>query len=129
MTLFTFNFPLYTITMQSLEKVYLRLHESKMKKREITKMIRDELTQDTRYRELTEEMKKLRDERKSIENEIKSHTASPQELDELKIEIQTDQELLADIALNMFTDKQAVEILDEYDQRWVPLFSVKFVKD
>ena len=100
-----------------------------MKKREITKMIRDELTQDTRYRELTEEMKKLRDERKSIENEIKSHTASPQELDELKIEIQTDQELLADIALNMFTDKQAVEILDEYDQRWVPLFSVKFVKD
>ena len=100
-----------------------------MKKREITKMIRDELVQDTRYRELTEEMKKLRDERKSIENEIKGHTASPQELDELKIEIQTDQELLADIALNMFTDKQSVEILDEYDQRWVPLFSVKFVKD
>jgi len=115
--------------MQSLEQVYLRLQKSKAKRREFNKMIRDELIQDERYRELTEEMKKLRDERRSIENEIKAHTVSPQELDELKIEIQTDQELLADVALNMFMDNESVEIMDEHDQRWVPLFSVKFVKD
>jgi len=115
--------------MQSLEQVYLRLQKSKAKRREFSKMIRDELSQDESYRKLTEEMQNLRDQRKSIENDIKAHTASPQELDELKIEIQTDQELLADIALNMITDNKQVEILDEHDQRWVPLFAVKFVKD
>lgn len=115
--------------MQSLEQVYKRLQKSKAKRRELNKSIRDELTQEQRYQKLTEEIKKLRDERKSIENEIKAHTASPQELDELKADIQTDQELLADIALNLFMENQSVEILDEHDQRWVPLFSVKFVKD
>lgn len=115
--------------MQSLEKVYRRLQKAKAKRRELTKMIRDELSQDQRYQELGEEMKKLRDQRKSIENEIKSHTGGAQELDELKIEIQTDQELLADVALNMFVDNESVEILDENDQRWVPMFSVKFIKD
>lgn len=115
--------------MQSLEQVYKRLQKSKAKRREIGKMIRDELSQEQRYQKLTEDIRKLRDERKTIENEIKSHTASPQELDELKADIQTDQELLADIALNLFMENKSVEILDEHDQRWVPLFSVKFVKD
>ena len=115
--------------MQSLEKVYTRLQESKTKRREIGRMIRDELLQDARHQKLSEEIKILRDERKSIENEIKGNTPDSHELEDLKIEIQTDQELLADIALNMFTDQKTVEILDDYDQRWVPSFSVKFVKD
>ena len=115
--------------MQSIEQVYKRLQKSKAKKRDLQKSITDELSQDARYRELGDKLKDLRDERKGIENEIKSRTIDILELEELKVEIMTDQELLADIALNMYVENQSCEILDEHDQRWVPVFGVKFIKD
>ena len=48
--------------------------------------------------------------------------------EELKIEIETDQELLADQALNMYVKNETVEIKDEYDQTWYPVFKVSFKK-
>ena len=51
------------------------------------------------------------------------------ELEELKLDIATDQELLADIALNMYVNSQQVEIVDEFDQKWHPQFKVQFRKE
>jgi predicted nuclease with TOPRIM domain len=115
--------------MQSIEQVYKRLQKSKSKKRELSRILKDELASDNRYNELQEKLKTLREEKKSIENEIKSHASDFKELEELKADIQTDQELLADLALNMYLENKSCEILDENDQRWVPIFAVKFVKD
>ncbi|MBU4315351.1 hypothetical protein KJ673_03015 [Patescibacteria group bacterium] len=115
--------------MQSIEQVYKRLQKSKAKKRDLQKILTDELKSDQRYKDLQEKMQVLRDEKKSIENDIRSQASDFAELEELKADIQTDQELLADIALNMYVENKSCEILDEHDQRWVPIFAVKFVKD
>jgi len=48
--------------------------------------------------------------------------------DELKIDIDTDTELLADIALNMYVKEELVEIIDEYENAWYPHFKVNFKK-
>ncbi len=115
--------------MKKLEEVYKRLQESKKRRRDINKMYKDELSQNTRYQEVVEEMAKFREEKKSIENEIKSSSRDYKELDDLKIDIQTDQELLSDIALTMYVDKEQVEIIDEYENKWYPLFKVTFKKE
>ena len=114
--------------MNKLDEVYKRLQESKKKRRELNKMYKDELSQSTRYQELAEEIAKLREEKKSIENEIKS-AREYKELDDLKDDIQTDTELLSDIALNMYVEKQTVEIVDQYENKWFPVFKVTFKKE
>lgn len=113
-----------------LEEIYNRLTKNQKEIRDIRKMFKDELLHSSRYQEIQEEMKTLRDERKMIENEIKANSqAEAEKIEDLKLEIETDKELLSDMALNMYTSNQNVEIMDEYDNRWVPYFSVKFKKE
>ncbi|PIX62268.1 hypothetical protein CO057_00520 [Candidatus Uhrbacteria bacterium CG_4_9_14_0_2_um_filter_41_50] len=115
--------------MKKLEEVYKRLQESKKRRRDISKMYKDELSQSARYQEIVDEMAKLREEKKSIENEIKSSSRDYKELDDIKIDIQTDQELLSDIALSMYVEKEQIEIIDEYENKWYPMFKVTFKKE
>lgn len=91
-------------------------------------MLKDELSQNTRFQELTDEIQTLREEKKGIEQQIRTQSPDGQELEELKIEIQTDQELLSDVALNMYAKNETVEIVDEYEQTWHPVFKVSFKK-
>lgn len=116
--------------MPQLDEVYLRLKNSKKRRADLNKMFKDEMSQDQRCEEIAEEMRILREEKKGIENEIKAGAINESnELDELKIDIASDQELLADIALNMYVNSQTVEIVDEYDQKWHPQFKVAFKKE
>jgi predicted nucleic acid-binding Zn-ribbon protein len=114
--------------MSTLEDIYARLEKNKKRRKEINKMLKDELSHSTRYQEITEEMKTLREEKKGIEQEVRAGNSDIAELEELKAEIQTDQELLADQALNMYVKQETVEIKDEYDQTWYPVFKVNFKK-
>lgn len=114
--------------MPQLEEIYKRLEKNKKRKREIAKMISDELSHDSRYKELKEEMKALREEKKAIEQTVRAGAPDAPEMDELKAEIQTDMELLSDLALNMYMKDQSIEIKDEYDQSWFPQFKVSFKK-
>lgn len=114
--------------MSQLNEVYQRIQVNKKRQKEIRQMLKDELTHNSRYQELLEEVKTLREEKKGIEQQIRAQSPDAQELEELKIEIQTDQELLADVALNMYMKDETVEIVDEYDQTWHPVFKVAFKK-
>ncbi len=115
--------------MPQLEEVHTRLQESKKRRREIAQMCRDELSQSSEYQEIQDEMTRLRDERRAIEEDVRSNSLGIEsELDGLKIEIATDMELLADIALNMYTSGENVEITDQYDNKYVPHFRVTFKK-
>lgn len=114
--------------MPNLEEVYGRLEANKKRRKEINKMLKDELEHVPRYQEVKDEMAALREEKKSIEQEVRAGVGEFHELEDLKVDIATDQELLADIALNMYTKEETVEIIDEYDQTWYPVFKVSFKK-
>lgn len=115
--------------MSQLNEIYQRILVNKKRQKEIRQMLTDELSHNARYKELEEEMKTLREEKKGIEQQVRAQSSDGQELEELKIEIDTDQELLADVALNMFMKEETVEIVDEYDQTWHPVFKVAFKKN
>lgn len=114
--------------MPNLEEVYARLEKNKKRKREIGKMLTDELAHSSRYKEIKEELMALREEKKAIEQTVQAGNPDFKEVEELKAEIQTDSEMLSDIALNMYMKDQSVEIVDEYDQKWYPSFKVAFKK-
>lgn len=114
--------------MQSLTEVYQRLEAAKKERKELNKMLKDELVNNARHQEIVEEMAALREEKKGIEQDIRAAASDPARLDELKVEISTDQELLADIALNMYMKEETVEIEDEYGNTYYPQFKVAFKK-
>lgn len=114
--------------MSKLNEIYTRIQENKKKQKEIRKMLKDELAHNARYQEISEETKTLREEKKGIEQQVRSGNSDFEELEDLKIELETDQELIADVALNMYMKEETVEIVDEYDQTWHPVFKVQFKK-
>jgi predicted nuclease with TOPRIM domain len=119
----------YYQNMANLEEVYTRLSINKKKASELRKMLQDELAHNARYGELKDQVKVLKEEMKSLENEVKLNSkAELDQLEDLKEEIKTDLELISDIALNMYINDQSVEIVDEYNNKWFPQFKVSFKK-
>lgn len=116
--------------MPNLQEVHDRLRAKKREKSEIQKAFKDELANNPRYQQVAEQLKTLKEEKKSIENQAwASASADAQKLDLLTLDIQSDREMLSDIALNMYTKGETVEIVDAQNVRWVPKFSVAFKKD
>lgn len=120
--------PKHFFIMPTLQELHQRLQEKKSQRREIKQSFQDQLRNNKRYMEIIEEIQKLRDEKKSIENEILNKDVDVERLEELVADIKTDVILLADVALNMYVSNQTVEIVDEQNARWVPLFTVRFKK-
>lgn len=113
----------------SLAETYNELQEKQREKRELTARFKDDLASNTRYVALQDDLKKLRGEKKTIENDVYAHNMKDfQRLEDLKTDIKSDRELLSDLALNMYLSNETVEVVDEKNQRWVPEFSVRFRK-
>jgi len=117
--------------MKDISSVYFQTQNKKRRKNELSKMIRDDLSQNESYKQIVEEMRILREKKKAIENEVQASCLSDVgEIDSLKLQISAAQELMSDIALTMYTDGKTVEILDEErGTRMTPVFSVKFQKE
>ncbi len=116
--------------MPSLEEVYGRLRAKKHEKSELQKAFKDELASHPRYQAVSEQLKALKEEKKSIENQTwAASAADAAKLDLLTLDIASDKEMLSDVALNMYTKGQTVEIVDDQNVRWLPKFSVAFKKD
>ncbi len=117
--------------MQELKDVFDRIQEKKKERKELTKMFQDELKHNGDYQKILEDIKTLREKKKSIENQAKANAlADATQLDNLSEEIQGSTELLTDIALTKLMNRETVEINDEAnDIRYVPAFSVRFKKE
>ena len=115
--------------MPQLEEVYQRMQDKKKEKRDIVKGLQDALQHDTRYQEIAEELKKLREEKKSIENRLYAESAADaQKIDLLDLDIKSDMEMLTDLALNKYVAGETVEVVDRHNTKYVPEFGVKFKK-
>lgn len=114
--------------MQSLEEVYTRLKTKKAERKDLKSMFQDQLRNSAAYQELAEKITELKLQKKAIENEIMSRELDKAKLEEMNVDIKGDAELLTDICLNKFLASEPVEIVDEIQVKWVPAFTVKFIK-
>ncbi len=112
-----------------LQEVFSRVRESRKEKKTLQAVYRDALVASKAYQDVVEELKQLQQKKKQIESSIKADLRSELEkIERMKLNMNADQQLLNDIALNQFMKGQTVEVRDEYDSRYEPVFQVKFKK-
>jgi len=115
--------------MANLQEVFNRLEKAKKEQKDIKAMYRDALKNSSSYQETLEEIKSFKEKKKKIEDGIKDDFVK--EFDKLEIiknEIETDKMLLSDAALSQYLKGENVEIIDEYNNRYEPIFTVRFKK-
>ncbi|MDQ3018334.1 MAG: hypothetical protein M3Q64_00465 [bacterium] len=115
--------------MSNIQEVFNRIQETKAKTREVRKMYKDALDSSHEYQEVLEKLETLKARKKQIETQFKEDSMNDfKKLDAYKMHIKTDMEMLSDLALNDLMAGKTVEVVDEHDQKYEPLFSVKFKK-
>ncbi|MFA6215959.1 MAG: hypothetical protein WC768_05310 [Patescibacteria group bacterium] len=115
--------------MQNLQTIFDRLQKSKKEQSEIRKAYKDSLKNSAQFQKIIEELDNLRIKKKEIEDATKADFGSSmQKLESLKYDIETDLELLSDVALNQFVKGEPISLTDEKKNQYEPIFSVKFRK-
>lgn len=116
--------------MQNIQEVFIKIREMKKEQKDLKDMYKDALVQADEYEEITEQIKTLREKKKQIEARIQSEMGRAYEkLEDLKIEMETEKEMLNDIAISTLMKGETVEVKDEFDNVYEPSFSVKFKKN
>ena len=116
--------------MDDLQKVFNRINDNKKKQKTIREAYRDALVNNGEYQNLSEELDQMKNKKKEIEEETKREMGSNYDkIEVIKFDIRMDNELMSDMALASLINGQKVEVNDEYDNKYIPLFSVKFKKD
>lgn len=115
--------------MQNIQEVFLRVQENKKKLKDLKETYKDALANEIEYKSIVEQLKTLREKKKQIEYMVKeSFKGEFTQMEDLQIDIKSDQEMLSDIALSQVMKGETVEVKDEYENGYEPNFSVKFKK-
>jgi len=115
--------------MQNIQEIFSRTREMKKEQKDLRDMYKDALAQADNYEEIVEEIKKLREKKKKIEERIQGEMGkSWEKLEDLKYELETDKEMMSDIAMTTIMKGEAVAVKDEYENPYEPIFKVNFKK-
>lgn len=115
--------------MVKLEEIFNKIQNSKKEQKKIKEIYRDALLNSVEYQKITEELSQLKEKKKKIEEAMKNDFSSEfTKLDNLKADIESDKILLTDIAINQLMKGKTVEVADDYNNKYEPIFSVKFKK-
>jgi hypothetical protein len=112
-----------------IQEVFNRMQVVKKKQKDIRSAYKDALNTSLEYQEISEKIKALRERKKQIETVTKQNFSKElTELDDYKIDLESDAVLLSDIALSKLMKGETVQVVDEYNNSYEPQFSVKFKK-
>jgi hypothetical protein len=115
--------------MKDLQSIFNHIQEMKKGMKTIKKEYSDSLLNADDHELILEELKKLKERKKQIEIRVQEQMGKRYaEWEELKDEVISKQEMLNDIAMTTLMDGKTVEVMDEYQNRYEPLFTVKFKK-
>ncbi|HAT03167.1 MAG TPA: hypothetical protein DCS29_00105 [Candidatus Magasanikbacteria bacterium] len=115
--------------MQDIQSLFSRIQDAKRQQKEIRKSYKSAVEGVLEYQEIQEKMKSFRERKKRIEQTIKEQFSSELiKLEDLKIDIESDVQVLTDVAIAKITKGESIEVTDEHQNEYEPIFSVKFKK-
>ncbi|MEI7621780.1 MAG: hypothetical protein WCJ51_04585 [Candidatus Moraniibacteriota bacterium] len=115
--------------MQNVQEVFNKIREMKKEQKGLRDMYKDALAQADEYEEVVEEITTLREKKKQIETRIQAELGrSWEKFDDLKREVETEKEMLNDIALTTLMKGETVEVKDEFENAYEPSWKVSFKK-
>ncbi len=115
--------------MTDLNEIHARMRAAREEKKKVSEIFRDVFQQSKPYQDVLEKLKELKAKKAQLENEIRAGMKHEMEqLDRLKIDLQSDAILLSDAAMSKLMKGETVEIKDENDVKYEPVFKVTFKK-
>ena len=115
--------------MSQIQEIFNKIQETKKQQKDIKATNRDALSNSQELKDITEKIQTLKEQKKGIEDAIKSEFSSEfEKLDSLKLDIESNNIILSDLALNEVVKGEMIEITAQYSNKYEPIFSVKFKK-
>ncbi len=115
--------------MQDIQEIFSRIQEIKKQQKDIRSAYKESLESSLEYKDINDKIKTLRERKKQIENTTKESFSSEfTKLDDFKIDLESESTMLSDAALTKLMKGETVEVVDEYNNAYQPLFTVKFKK-
>lgn len=115
--------------MQDIQEIFNRMQEIKKQQKDIRSAYKEALETSQEYQEINTKIKTLRERKKQIENTTQqSFSGEFTKLDGFKTDLASDAVMMSDIALTKLMKGETVEVFDEYNNTYEPLFTVKFKK-
>ncbi len=112
--------------MKDVKEIFTRIQDQKKEQREINKMVREALDNSAEYRETLDSMKRLRTKKYRLEDEARGN--HDQKLELLKLNIKQSTEVMSDVALTKIMKGESIKLVDEFNNEYEPIFSVRFKK-
>ncbi|MBT4723212.1 hypothetical protein HN958_02555 [Candidatus Falkowbacteria bacterium] len=113
-----------------IQEMYNELKEAEKKKKELMASIKDAYQNYKEFDEIKEEMDKLKVRKKEIDGAVRNEYASEyNDLDDVKTDIKDTKMVLSDLMWNEIMKNKTVEVVDQYDQKYVPEVTVTLRKD
>ena len=115
--------------MHDLPSVLQRIRKTKKEVKELNQIVKDSFAASQAYQKILDELKEFKAKKTRYENEIRQECAEEiEKMNRLKTSLKGDQQLLSDLALTKFMKGETIEITDENDTRYEPVFKVTFKK-
>lgn len=115
--------------MKSIQEIFSEIRQAQKEQKDIKSEYKDALVQADEYEKIVEEIKQLREKKQQIEARVQQQLGQRYEkLEELKSEVDQKKEMLSDIAISTLMEGKTVEVLDEFNNRYDPVYVVKFKK-
>jgi len=115
--------------MSNLQEVFLRIRTNRQEQKKLKEAYRDALSNSPSYKEIIDDLNELKVKKKQIETDVKSQFSSElDKLEDMKIDLESDTEMLSDLALTQLMKGEMIKVKDEYEVEYEPLFTVKFKK-
>lgn len=115
--------------MPELHEIHAKIRDARKEKKKISDVFRDMLAQSKPYQDALEELNTLKAKKHQIETELKNEFQKElEEIEKIGQEMKANAELLSDMALTKMMKGETVEITDENDVKYQPIFRVSFKK-
>lgn len=115
--------------MRDIQEVFNQIRDKKKQKRDLNAMYKDALASNSEYKEICEELEVFKTKKKQIEELAREEMGSNfNKLCEIKSDIESDQAMLSDIAVTTLMKGETIEVVDENNSKYEPVFKVNFKK-
>jgi len=115
--------------MPQIQEIYDRIKKFKEEQKIIRDAYKSELANIEEYQAVKDELEALKMQKKEIENTVKqSMDKDFIKLEDLKLDIESDNEMISDLAINKIMKGETVQLEDEWGNKFDPVITVKFKK-
>ncbi len=105
------------------------MEEKKKELKDLRGMYKDAMENSLPYQNILEKLQEIKNQKAILEETIRNSMGDSYiKMEELKSELQSDKEMMTDIALTKLMKGETVELKDKFDNQYEPVFSVRFKK-